>query len=76
MDDIRIYNRVLTASEIAALAAGHPMGGSGTVTLQDTLDVDGDMTLGDGTTETARNCFGWSTSWAMVASICAGVAST
>jgi len=48
IDDVRIYNRALTLSEIKALAGGHPMDATGTITLQDTLDVNGSMILGDG----------------------------
>jgi len=49
VDDARIYNRVLTDVEIKALAGGHPMDDTGTITLQDPMTVNGDMILGDGT---------------------------
>jgi len=49
MDDIRIYDRALMANEIEALAGGHPMDTSGTITLQDDLTVNGDIIFGDGT---------------------------
>lgn len=45
LDDIRIYSRVLNASEINALAKGNPSSGSGRVLLGDTLDVNGNLGL-------------------------------
>ena len=48
IDEVRIYNRALTPAEIKILAAGHPMDASGEITQQDTLDVDGTLTIGGG----------------------------
>ncbi|HYE04334.1 MAG TPA: LamG domain-containing protein [Planctomycetota bacterium] len=53
VDDARIYDRAITADEVATLAAGgRPVGGPAR-TLAAPLDVDGDLTLlGDLTTTT------------------------
>jgi len=65
MDDVRIYNRALTVAEVAALAAGHPMSTTGTVTLQDNLDVNGDMILGDGTFAAGAQTINIANDWIM-----------
>jgi len=63
MDDVRVYNRVLTVAEVKALAGGHPLSATGTQTLQDTLDVDGSVYLGDGTLVTGANAITVGGSW-------------
>ncbi|MCA9398347.1 MAG: LamG domain-containing protein, partial [Candidatus Omnitrophica bacterium] len=56
LDEVRIYDRVLSASEIAQLAAAnHPGTGVGVYTLQDDMDVDGDLILFAGTMDTGAN---------------------
>jgi len=50
IDDVRIYNRALTAAEILELGRGNQPGAtSSTVTLIDTLDVNNDLILASGT---------------------------
>lgn len=50
LDDVRIYNRALSAAEISALAVGsQPSTASGTVTLNGNLTVAGNLTLNGGT---------------------------
>jgi hypothetical protein len=50
IDDVRVYNRVLTDGEIAALAAGtQPATGLGSCALGANLNVAGDLTLHSGT---------------------------
>lgn len=50
MDDVRLYNRGLTATEIGRLASGNtPATGAATFSLQDDLDVTGDLYLHSGT---------------------------
>ncbi|HUD20551.1 MAG TPA: LamG-like jellyroll fold domain-containing protein [Candidatus Saccharimonadales bacterium] len=53
IDDVRMYNRVLSASEVADLAAGRSPGSGvssteGTYTLQDGLNVTGDLNVRTG----------------------------
>ena len=49
IDDVRIYNRALSAGEIAAIAANKPTSaGGGTFTLQDALDVNNNLLLTTG----------------------------
>ena len=56
LDDVRIYDRALTVAEIEKLANGtHPATGAGTYTLQDTLDIDGSLTINSGTLDTGTN---------------------
>ena len=56
IDDVRIYNRTLSASEIALLAKGvQPALAMGTFTLQDALDVNGTLTLNAGELNTGSN---------------------
>jgi len=50
IDDVRLYNRALAASEITALAAGnHPNSSITTTTLNSALDVNGKLVLNSGT---------------------------
>jgi hypothetical protein len=50
VDDVRLYNRPLTASELSALAAGNqPATGVATQTLTGSPVVAGNLTLGSGT---------------------------
>ncbi|MGE0267765.1 MAG: LamG-like jellyroll fold domain-containing protein [Candidatus Omnitrophota bacterium] len=56
MDDIRIYNRVLSGAEILSLANGYMPGtGTGAYTLQDNLDVNGTLTINAGELHTGSN---------------------
>ncbi|MCA9402288.1 MAG: DUF2341 domain-containing protein [Candidatus Omnitrophica bacterium] len=56
LDDVRVYNRALTAVEIGRLAEGrHPLTSLGTVTLQDPLDVDGTLFLNAGALDTGSD---------------------
>ena len=49
IDDVRIYSRVLSATEVARLAAGNqPATASATYTLNANLDVNSDLTLAAG----------------------------
>ncbi|MDB4978768.1 MAG: hypothetical protein JWM56_954, partial [Candidatus Peribacteria bacterium] len=45
IDDVRIYNRALNASEINALSTGNPATGSGKLTLGSTLTLNGNLGL-------------------------------
>lgn len=59
LDDIRIYNRALSASEIAQLAAGNQPGTAlGTYTLGSALDIDGDLTLAAGNLDVSSSNHG------------------
>ena len=50
LDDVRVYNRALSATDIGHLAAGkHPNISQATTILVATLDVGGDLTLNSGT---------------------------
>jgi hypothetical protein len=50
LDDVRIYSRALSLTEIQALANGqHPDTSQATTTLGANLDVNGDLTLNSGT---------------------------
>ncbi len=56
IDDLRIYNRVLSSEEIAVLATGNmPATGLGTYTLQDDLVIEGTLTINDGELNTGAN---------------------
>ncbi len=56
MDEVRIYDRALSGAEINRLANGYMPGtGVGTLTLQDDLDVNGTLSLNDGTLDTGAN---------------------
>ncbi len=56
LDEIRIYNRALTAAEIARMANGYMPGvGGGTYTLQDALNVDGSLTINAGELDSGAN---------------------
>jgi hypothetical protein len=58
VDDIRIYNRVLSAGEIAALAAGNePQTSVKSVTLGGTLTVSNDLTI-NGTLDVSGSNYG------------------
>ncbi|MBT3835410.1 LamG domain-containing protein, partial [Candidatus Peribacteria bacterium] len=48
LDDIRIYNRGLAASEVASLANGNPTTGSGIYALGSVLNVSGDLRIDTG----------------------------
>ncbi|MBU0766411.1 LamG domain-containing protein, partial [Patescibacteria group bacterium] len=43
IDDVRIYNRALSASEVSSLASGNPSTGSGYYTLGSSLDLTGNL---------------------------------
>ncbi|MFH1671106.1 MAG: LamG-like jellyroll fold domain-containing protein [Patescibacteria group bacterium] len=43
IDDVRIYNRALSASEVESLANGNPSTGSGYYTLGSSLDLSGNL---------------------------------
>jgi hypothetical protein len=64
MDEVRMYTRALSASEIAKLAAGRPLGVSGpTFTLAQALSVTGDVGIDNGGLDvTAAGCAGASCS--------------
>lgn len=54
LDDVRIYNRALTATEVSSLAAGTaPASATATYTLNAALDVNGDFTLASGGVNTS-----------------------
>ncbi len=59
IDDVRFYSRVLSDTEIAALAAGGGSGGGGsaTVTLGAALDVNGDLTINQATLDTSATAY-------------------
>ncbi len=59
LDDVRIYNRALSAEEIARLASGSmPRTGTGTYTLADSLDVNGSLILSSGTLDVSSSNYG------------------
>ena len=53
IDDLRIYNRVISASEIASLAAGNRPTGNATQTLSGNLTVAGALAIDSGTMATS-----------------------
>lgn len=53
IDDVRIYNRALSSTEISALAAGNASATAVTTTLGGALDVNGDLTVANNTLDTA-----------------------
>jgi hypothetical protein len=56
LDDVRVYNRALSADEIGDLADGkHPETSVATTTLGAALDVNGDLTLNSGTLDVSAN---------------------
>jgi hypothetical protein len=56
LDDVRIYDRALAASEISDLAAGkHPQTSLATTTLGAALDVNGDLVLNSGTLDVSTS---------------------
>ena len=58
MDDLRIYDRVLSSGEISNLGSGdEPAINLGTITLGDALDINGDLTLSTGILDVSTgNC--------------------
>jgi hypothetical protein len=58
IDDVRIYSRALSASEILALYNGGRSTGSGTYTLSDDLDVDGSLSIYAGTLDVSSSHHG------------------
>src|SRR6185436_16841129 len=56
IDDVRIYNRALSAAEIARLAAGNqPQTSTATITLGGAVTVNGDFSLNAGTLTASGN---------------------
>jgi hypothetical protein len=56
IDDVRIYNRALSATEISSLASGfQPATSSGTFTLDAALTVSGSLTLAAGTLDVSAS---------------------
>ena len=56
IDEVRVYARALSATEIQRLGEGNMPGtGVGTYTLQDNLDLTGTLTLNDGTLDANGN---------------------
>jgi len=56
LDDVRVYSRALSATEIQALANGqHPNTSIATTTLGAALDVNGDLTLNSGTLDVSAS---------------------
>jgi len=55
IDDVRVYNRILEASEIAALAAGYQNTGSGVYTLGSALTLSGDLHIISGVLKTQNS---------------------
>ena len=56
LDDVRIYDRALSSTEIDDLAAGkHPRTSLATITLEAPLDVNGDLILNSGTLDVSPN---------------------
>jgi hypothetical protein len=66
IDEVRIYERALSASEIAALAAGNPGTGSGKYTLGSAVTVDGNLTLYSGTLDVSSSDYGVTASGSFV----------
>lgn len=59
IDEVRLYNRALSASEIAALAAGgQPGTASGSVTLSGNLALSGSLLLHGGTFDVSSSNYG------------------
>ncbi|MBU4334910.1 MAG: LamG domain-containing protein, partial [Candidatus Omnitrophica bacterium] len=64
IDEVRIYNRALSAAEIKRLGMGdQPQTASGKYTLQDALNVDGDFTFGGGELDVNGNNINVRDSW-------------
>ncbi|MBZ0167762.1 MAG: LamG domain-containing protein, partial [Candidatus Omnitrophica bacterium] len=56
IDEVRVYARALSSAEILTMANGNMPGtGLGTYTLQDNLDVNGTLSLNDGTLNTGSD---------------------
>jgi len=58
LDDVRIYNRALSASEVASLASGAPVTGSGMYVLGSALDINGSLRLYDATLDVSSGNYG------------------
>lgn len=59
VDDVRVYKRMLSASEVAALAAGNqPSLQKASVTLNGALDIAGNLTLNGGTLDVSTSQYG------------------
>jgi formylmethanofuran dehydrogenase subunit C len=58
LDDVRIYNRALSASEIATLASGYATTGSGTYTLGANLALSGNLDIRSGTLDVSGSSHG------------------
>jgi CSLREA domain-containing protein len=59
LDDVRVYNRALSGTEISTLADGsRPQTSVATTTLAGTLDVRGDLTLNSGTLDVSGSNYG------------------
>ena len=59
LDDVRVYNRALSGTEIQSLAdGGHPQTSVATTTLGTALDVGGDLTLNSGTLDVSASDYG------------------
>ncbi|HYF01407.1 MAG TPA: LamG domain-containing protein, partial [Planctomycetota bacterium] len=77
IDDVRIYSRVLTVTEVAALAAGEaPRTGSGSVALGADLSLGDDLTIHSGTLNAGARAVAVSGSWLNYGGIFAGGTST
>ncbi|MBU1997851.1 MAG: LamG domain-containing protein, partial [Candidatus Omnitrophica bacterium] len=64
VDDVRIYDRALSAAEIARLAQGdQPQTAVGQYTIQDALNVDGDLILATGTLDVNGQDINVAQSW-------------
>ena len=55
IDDVRIYSRALSSSEVASLAAGNAYTGSGVLTLGSSLDINGDLSMYTGGIDNSGN---------------------
>jgi methionine-rich copper-binding protein CopC len=56
LDDLRVYDRVLSVGEISSLADGdQPATSETTLTIDETLDINGDLVLNAGTMDATTN---------------------
>ena len=67
IDDVRIYNRALSQSEVALQAAGNISKGSGTYTLGSALNVDGNLSVYTGKLDVSASNYAVSVSGSFVA---------